>query len=138
MEDKKRSWDRHLSALREKGWAQSRQQTSQLEAVASKSAHDEDSSDDGSLHNLPPGPDALDFVFETIEQYVCGHEPTQTQEGGWDQKYADRGYIDGSKSEVCTLYKLGEVQKRSSVADRIKAFEANSAPVSPPRANNVD
>mmetsp|Transcript_7407 Transcript_7407/g.17697 ORF Transcript_7407/g.17697 Transcript_7407/m.17697 type:complete len:656 (+) Transcript_7407:61-2028(+) len=140
MEETQGSWDEHASRLREQGWAQSRHDTSPIEAevVASISAPQEEqeadlgtgaSSDD---HDPPPRPDALDMVFETIEGCFCGHDTPRAPEETLDFDSADRGQVNESVSEVWSLQKLGEVQKRGSVADRIKAFEANRAAPSSP------
>lgn len=108
---------------------------------------DEDSRDyrnedgDRSIYNPTRGPDVLDFIFDSLEEFACSSDKTtralQDAEPYWDHNQfdnADRGYITG---EVWSLRKLGENEKRSSVADRIKAFEANGSPTNPSRTKVV-
>lgn len=94
---------------------------------------------DRSIHDFSTGPDALDFMFDYLEEFVCTSDNTtralQGTEPYWDHNQfdnADRGHVTG---EVWSLRKLGENEKRGSVADRIKALEANSSPTNPSRTN---
>ncbi|KAL3938341.1 MAG: hypothetical protein SGBAC_006729 [Bacillariaceae sp.] len=93
----------------------------------------------GSSDSAPQeGQDALDMVFESIEGYTCGNSTPKPLDEDWNPDFADRGQAHESISEVWSLHKLGdaEVQKRGSVADRIKAFEASKASASSPRSKN--
>ncbi|CAJ1935244.1 unnamed protein product [Cylindrotheca closterium] len=142
MVEKQSSWDEHASRLKERGWAQSRHEISPIEAqlVTSSSAREQadlfrcDSGD----HDPGLRPDALDMVFETIEGYICGHDAPRALQGEQTIEFADRGQVRESVSEVWSLQKLGEVQQRGSVADRIKAFESSSVSAPSTPTPNID
>lgn len=62
---------------------------------------------DEDRYTIAPESDALDVVFDTVETYVCNRKITsEDNDGAW------------------ALKKIGQGEKRGSVADRIRAIEA--------------